>query len=352
MGGKEALFGKTTQELAQICEALGLPRYAPAQIADWLYKKNVSQIKEMTNLSKSGRRLLGERFVIGAAEPVEMRRSADGTLKYLFKFEESRHGEEHRQDPAYVETAFIPETTRATLCVSTQAGCERACRFCMTGLQGLQRNLKSGEILAQYARILEKNRVTNIVYMGMGEPLDNLDAVLESLDLLTSGSGYGFSPRRITVSTVGILPQFERLFTTSGCNIAISLHSPRPAERARIMPVEKKHPVKEVVDFLKASRARTSRRVSFEYILFGGLNDTLAHASEVVSLLHGIRCRINLIPYNGGPESDFTPSSPEATDAFQQTLKAKGMIATIRRSRGGDIDAACGLLSTRRVQAQ
>ena len=347
MSGKEALFGKSTQKLAQICDTLGLPRYAPAQVADWLYKKAVARIDEMTNLSREARRLLGEGYEVGVTEPTDVLQSADGTLKYLFAFQGAP-----RVEAVHVETAFIPEASRATLCVSTQAGCARACLFCMTGLQGLQRNLTAGEILTQYARIPEKSGVTNIVYMGMGEPLDNLDAVLESLKLLTSSSGYGFSPRRITVSTVGLSPQFETLFNGTRCNIAVSLHSPRPAERARIMPVEKNHPIKKVLDFLKASRARNNRRISFEYILFKGLNDTPAHARELVRLLHGIRCRVNLIPYNGGRENDFAASSPEKAAVFQRTLNAKGMIATIRKSRGRDIDAACGLLSTRRLQTQ
>lgn len=347
MSGKEALFGKSTAGLVEICNTLDLPRYAPAQITDWLYKKNASQIEEMTNLSAEARHRLGEGYTVGGVKPIDVRRSVDGTLKYLFTFQETPNC-----SPVYVETAFIPEAARATLCLSTQAGCARACRFCMTGLQGLQRNLTAGEILTQYARIPEKSMVSNIVYMGMGEPLDNLDAVLESLELLTSTTGYGFSPRRITVSTVGITPQFEELYSATRCNIAISLHSTRPAERAAIMPVEKKHPVKKTLDLLKAQRERSSRRISFEYILFDGLNDTPAHARELVSLLHGIRCRINLILYNGGSMNEFSPSSSERATAFQQILNAKGMIATIRKSRGADIDAACGLLSTKKLQDQ
>jgi 23S rRNA (adenine2503-C2)-methyltransferase len=347
MSGKNPLFGMNIEKLTQVCEKLGLPSYAPSQVASWLYKKDIRRIEEMTNLSLEAREFLGEGYTVGGTEPVDVRQSADGTLKYLFA-----HPGEPGGDAVYVETAFIPEASRSTLCVSTQAGCARACRFCMTGLQGLQRNLTAGEILTQYARIPEKNSVTNIVYMGMGEPLDNLDGVMESLDLLTSSAGYGMSPRRITVSTVGISPQFETLFNGTRCNIAVSLHSPRPDERARIMPVEKSHPVNEVLSFLKATRPRSNRRISFEYILFNGLNDTIAHAREVVRLLHGIRCRVNLILYNGGPESGFSASSLDAAAAFQRTLNAKGVTATIRKSRGGDIDAACGLLSTKRLQTQ
>lgn len=345
MSDKEVLFGKSLDRLSEICGGLGLPRYTAAQIADWIYSKNVGQIGKMTNLSKEARQRLSERYVVGVSKPADVQRSADGTLKYLFTFRNSDSGR-----PVYVETAYIPDAGRATLCVSTQAGCARACRFCMTGLQGLQRNLSAGEILTQYAGIPEKDEVTNIVYMGMGEPLDNLDDVLESLELLTAPSGYGLSPRKITVSTVGVTPQFERLFRSTKCNIAVSLHSPHPDERARIMPVEKTHPVNEITDFLKASRARGSRRVSFEYILFDGLNDTPGHAKELVRLLHGIRCRVNLIPYNGAPNGEFSATAPETAAAFQKALNAKGMIATIRKSRGRDIDAACGLLSTKRVQ--
>ncbi len=351
MNGKETLFGQSLFELAEICATLGLPRYTPDQIARWLYKKDATRIEDMTDLSKSSRRILDEMYTVGAVYPADLLYSADGTLKYLFAFDPLPNGETPGREAAYVETAYIPEYSRATLCVSTQGGCARACRFCVTGAQGLQRNLTAGEILSQYARIPEKDRITNIVYMGMGEPLDNLDAVLASLDLLTSGLAFGLSPRRITVSTVGILPQFETLFNGTRCNIAVSLHSPWPEERARLMPVERRHPVNEVLDFLKSQRARSTRRISFEYILFGGINDTVGHAKELIRLLHGIRCRVNLIPYNGGSEAGFTISSPEATLLFQQTLRAKGMIATIRKSRGGDIDAACGLMSTKRLQA-
>ena len=336
---REALLGKTQTELALLCRTLGLQRYTPAQIADWIYKKGAAGITEMTNISRDARRLLGESYEVGMIEPAEVRESTDGTRKYLFAVGVS----------SYVETAYIPEGSRATLCVSTQAGCARACRFCMTGRQGLQYNLTPGEILNQFAALPEREKVTNIVYMGMGEPLDNLSPVLKSLEIFTADTGYSLSPRRITVSTVGICPQFETLFDATCSNIAVSLHSPWPEERARIMPVELRHPVHRVLEFLKTPRARSRRRISFEYILFGGLNDTPAHATELVRLLHGIRCRVNLIPYNPGVESGFRPSTPGATAAFQRALQAKGMIATVRKSRGADIQAACGLMSTRRL---
>lgn len=341
---KQPLLGISANELKRYVREMGLPGYTVDQIADWIYKKNVRNLSEMTNLSRHARNQLEERFDVGIADPVELAVSKDGTRKYLFEMD----------GPVHVETAYIPERTRATLCVSTQAGCARACRFCMTGLQGLQRNLSPNEILNQYAAIPERDTVTNIVYMGMGEPLDNLDSVLESLEILTSESGYGLSPRRITVSTVGITPQFQQLYKASGCNIAVSLHSPWPEERARIMPVENRHPVKKVLDFLKdeqrARKSRQSRRkISFEYVLFSGVNDTVSHAKEIVRLLHGIRCRVNLIRFNAGVDSDFTPAGEEAAARFRDTLAAKGITATVRKSRGQDIQAACGLLSTQRL---
>lgn len=345
-GSKEILLGKTIEELSGIFNGTGFPGYVSEQIAGWIYEKGVRHVSEMTNISRRVREVLEESYDIGITNPAEVRESSDGTKKYLFSV-----------GAAFIETAYIPEDTRATLCVSTQAGCARACRFCMTGRQGLQRNLSAGEILNQYAALPEKQEVTNIVYMGMGEPLDNLDPVLASLRVLTSQAGYGLSPRRITVSTVGILPQFEKLYRETDCNIAVSLHSPWPEERARIMPVEKEHPAHMILEFLKAEhvrqkarqRARSRRKISFEYILFDGINDSAAHANELVRILHGIRCRVNLIPFNQGGEGMFKPARKDMIDAFRKKLVDKGMIATIRKSRGSDIDAACGLLSTRRL---
>ena len=342
MSGIEALLGKTDEEIAEACAAFNLPRYAHRQIIGWLYRRHATSIEEMTDLAKGARTLLAGAYEIGARKPAKEWVSPDGTKKYLFAV----------GDEAFVEAAYIPEEDRATLCVSVQAGCSRACRFCMTGKQGMQKNLTSGEIVNQYRSIPERSKVTNLVYMGMGEPVDNLRPVLSSLEVMTSDYGYGLSPRRITVSTVGILPGLETLIDSSNCNIAISLHSPFPAERRRLMPVEATSPLADVLALIRSKVMAKSRRISFEYILFRGVNDTKKHADELVRILHGIRCRINLIPFNGNSEIAFQPTPEEGVRSFQEWLNRKGMIATIRRSRGQDIGAACGLLSTGEMSAR
>lgn len=333
----QPLFGANDIGLHRICADLGLPSFAWRQIADWLYKKHTSSIDDMTNLSKDARRVLKERCEIAVASPLRESSSVDGTKKYLFS----------TSGGAFIEAAYIPDGRRATLCLSTQAGCRRACRFCMTGKQGLQEDLNPAEILNQYRSLPERESVSNIVYMGMGEPLDNLEAVLESLDVFTGDYGYALSPRRITVSTVGILPALDDIIEKSDCNVAISLHSPFERERKRLMPVESQYPMAAVLEVLKSRKFDRQRRLSFEYILFDGVNDSVGHADELVRILHGLRCRINLIPFNPNPEIVYRPTPTEGVALFQQRLREKGMIATVRRSRGRDIEAACGLLSTK-----
>jgi 23S rRNA (adenine2503-C2)-methyltransferase len=251
-----------------------------------------------------------------------------------------------------VEAAYIPEARRATLCLSVQVGCKMGCLFCQTGRQGFQGNLGPGEILNQIRSLPERERLTNLVYMGMGEPLDNLDSVLASLQILTSDWGYGFSPSRITVSTVGLLPAMLRFLEASRCHLAISLHSPFEEERRRLMPVQTVYPLAEVLRALRGQLPDGRRRVSFEYILFDELNDTARHARELARILRGLPCRINLIPFHPIPGSPLRPSPPERIQAFQDHLKSSGFITTLRKSRGLDIAAACGLLSTRKLLDQ
>ena len=333
---KEKLFGKTLNELIAVTKRVKMPGFAAKQIADWLYKKEIRSIDEMTNLSKKMRDLLSTDYEIGLTDPSNVAESSDGTRKYLYKVLNDK----------YIETAYIPDNERATICVSSQAGCKMGCVFCMTGKQGFQGNLSSNEILNQFRSLPEFGTLTNIVYMGMGEPLDNTAEVLKSLDILTAEWGYGWSPTRITVSTVGLKNTIKEFLEKSRCHLAVSLHSPFDEERRKLMPIQRTNSVKEVLDIIRNFDLNSQRRVSFEYILFKGLNDTPAHIKELSRILNGIKCRINIIRFHQIPGSEFASPGMEATIAFKEALNAKGILTTIRASRGEDIGAACGLLST------
>ncbi len=336
---KELLFGKTLEELVEITVQYGLPKYTAKQIANWLYKKNISSIDEMTNLSKKTRLLLNEKFDVGLHPPVNVQESKDGTKKYLFKV--NTHG--------FIETAYIPEQKRNTLCLSSQVGCKMGCLFCMTGKQGFQANLSSNEILNQLSSIPENENITNIVFMGMGEPMDNLDEVLKSLEILTADWGFEKNPRKITVSTIGIIPAVKQFLNQSNCHLAVSLHSPFENERQLLMPVSKIYPIKEILKELHKYNFDRQRRVSFEYIIFKEFNDTPKHVKELARLLNGINCRINLIRFHKIPNTHLKSTDENRLQEFKNALNAKGIITTIRASRGQDIDAACGLLSTREL---
>jgi 23S rRNA (adenine2503-C2)-methyltransferase len=333
---KEKLYGKTINELIAVTKRVRMPGFAARQIADWLYKKEISSIDEMTNLSKKMRELLSNDYEIGLSAPINVAESSDGTKKYLYKV----------LDNKYIETAYIPDDDRATICVSSQAGCKMGCLFCMTGKQGFQGNLSSNEILNQFRSLPEFSTLTNMVYMGMGEPLDNISEVLKSLEILTSEWGYGWSPTRITVSTVGLKNSIKDFLEKSRCHLAVSLHSPFDDERKALMPIQRTNSVKEVLDIIRDFGFNNQRRVSFEYILFKGLNDTPSHIRELARILNGIKCRINIIRFHRIPGSDFQSPNMAETFAFKEALNAKGILTTIRASRGEDIQAACGLLST------
>jgi 23S rRNA (adenine2503-C2)-methyltransferase len=335
----EPLFGKTLTELQQVVKALELPGFAAGQIADWLYKKRIGSIDEMTNLSKQARNQLKIDHTVGLEPARSVQVSTDGTKKYLFNTSMNK----------YVETAYIPDKERHTVCVSTQVGCKMGCLFCMTGKQGFQGNLTAGEILNQLRSIEEWDRVTNIVYMGMGEPLDNLEEVLKSLEILTADWGFAMSPRRITVSTIGIIPAMKEFLEKSEAHLAVSLHSPFDAERKMLMPVQQVYPLHEVLDEIRSWEFGRQRRVSFEYIMFKDLNDTPRHVKELIKVLNGIRCRINLIRFHPIPDTPLSSSTNERITAFKEELNARGIVATIRASRGEDIYAACGLLSTKEL---
>lgn len=333
---KERLFGKTLNELITVTKRLNLPGYTARQIADWIYRKNIVSVDEMTNLSKKTRDVLREEYEYGLEKPVSVAESTDGTKKYLYRVLNNK----------FIETAYIPESNRATICVSSQSGCKMGCVFCMTGKQGFQGNLSSNEILNQFKSLPEFNKLTNIVYMGMGEPLDNLTEVLKSLEILTSVWGYGWSPTRITVSTVGLINGIREFLEKSRCHLAVSLHSPFDDERRQLMPVQDTNTVREVLNIIRNFDFNSQRRVSFEYILFKGINDTPAHVKELARILNGIKCRINIIRFHPIPGSDFVSPDAVETNEFKEALNAKGILTTIRSSRGIDINAACGLLST------
>ena len=336
---REQLFGKTLEELQALSLNLGLPSYTGLQLAQWLYKKEVQSFDEMTNLSKKARALLVKGYDVGYRDPLTVQESVDGTRKYLFPAREGK----------FIETAYIPEGNRGTVCVSSQVGCKMGCLFCMTGKQGFQGNLTSGEILNQYRSIPEWKTITNLVYMGMGEPLDNLEEVLKSLEVLTSEWGFALSPRRITVSTIGLIPAMMEFLNKSQVHLAVSLHTPFDEERRQLMPVQQVYPLKEVLKEIKSWDFGRQRRVSFEYILFRDFNDSAAHVNELSRILHGIRCRINLIRFHPIPDTPLESPDNETMNRFKDKLNAKGITTTIRASRGQDIWAACGLLSTKKL---
>jgi len=333
---KEKLYGKTLNELIAGTKRIGLPGFAAKQISDWLYKKEIQSVEEMTNLSKKTRELLSVDYEIGLSAPVNVSESSDGTKKYLYKVLKDK----------YIETVYIPDNERATICVSSQAGCKMGCIFCMTGKQGFQGNLTSNEILNQFRSLPEFRSLTNIVYMGMGEPLDNITEVLKSLDILTNEWGYGWSPTRITVSTVGLINGIKEFLEKSRCHLAVSLHSPFDEERRKLMPIQWTNSVQDVLDIIRKFDFNSQRRVSFEYILFKGMNDTPRHIKECARILNGIKCRINIIRFHPIPGSQFQSPDPGAAINFKEALNAKGILTTIRASKGVDMQAACGLLST------
>lgn len=356
----ETLVGKTLSELQEVAQSVGLPKFAGKQLAEWLYIRRATSFDEMTNISLRGREALKAQYIIGRHTPVAHAESADGTKKYLFQIGNQ-----------YIESVYIPDGDRATLCVSTQMGC----RFCMTGTLGFHGQLSAAEILNQIlyfpltSETLCKTQsaesgfvpLTNVVYMGEGEPMDNIDNVLRSLEVMTASWGCAWSPRRITVSSVGILPGLKRFLDESECHLAISLHNPFAIERQGVMPAEKLCHLTDVVSLLKQYDWEHQRRVSFEYICWAGINDTPKHANELLRLLRGLNCRINLIRFHAGVEEirkedkeretqrtgqapRFPASDEKQMEWFRDYLTDHGITTTIRRSRGEDILAACGML--------
>lgn len=336
--GKKALLGMTLDELVALVGEFGMPRFMAGQIAKWLYQSHVRSIDEMTNISKINRARLSERCVIGAMEPIDRQQSKDGTVKYLFPTIGGK----------FVETVFIPDGGRATLCVSSQVGCKMNCQFCQTGKQGFEGNLTTIDILNQIYSLPEQKKLTNVVFMGQGEPMDNLDNVLQTTQVLTADWGYAWSPKRITVSSVGVKNKLKRFLDESECHVAISMHSPLHEQRRQLMPAESQMTIKETVELLKQYDFSHQRRVSFEYIVFSGVNDSMMHLREIVKLVSGLECRINLIRFHSIPHVDLQGADEKKMETMRDYLTNHGVFTTIRASRGQDIFAACGLLSTAR----
>lgn len=338
VNAKKVLLGLTSAELKDAVRQMGMPAFTGGQIARWLYQQHVMSIDEMTNISKQNRELLKANFTIGVMPPVDCQRSKDGTAKYLFPTVSGQ----------CVETVYIPDGERATLCVSSQVGCKMNCLFCQTGKQGWEGDLTAADILNQIYGLPERDTLTNVVFMGQGEPMDNLDAVLRATQILTADDGFQWSPKRITVSSVGVKSKLKRFLDESQCHVAISMHNPLHEQRLALMPAERAMPIAEVLALLRQYDFTHQRRCSFEYICFGGLNDTLAHGREIVKLVSGLECRVNLIRFHQIPDVDLPGSDEQRMERLRDYLTQHGVFTTIRASRGQDIFAACGLLSTAR----
>ena len=333
---KTPLVAMTLDELKNAAKELGMPAFTGAQMAKWLYGKGVRDIDEMTNLSKANREKLKARYEVGGMDPIDCQKSVDGTIKYLFPTASGK----------FVETVYIPDGDRATLCVSSQVGCKMNCLFCQTGKQGFEGSLPAGDILNQIYSLPEVDKLTNIVFMGQGEPMDNLDNVLRATEILTADYGWAWSPKRITVSSVGVKNKLKRFLEESECHVAISMHDPIPSERAELMPAEKGMGIEQVVELLRNYDFSHQRRLSFEYIVFKGVNDSMQHAKAIIKLVKGLDCRFNLIRFHQIPDIPLQGVNDEKMEQFRDYLTSHGVFTTIRASRGQDIYAACGLLST------
>lgn len=337
---KKPLIGLTLQQLRDVAAEIGLRPFAAKQIAAWIYRRRVGDIALMTDLPKAARERLAETYTVGLEPPLTEATSTDGTVKYLFRGAKGRD----------VESVFIPDRDRATLCVSSQAGCKMNCAFCMTGRGGFDGDLTAAQIINQILSIPQSEQLTNIVYMGMGEPMDNLDPVLATIEILTADWGLAWSPRRITVSSIGKLNELRRLLDLTKVHIAISLHNPFPDQRAEIMPVERAYSIVDVIDLLSTYDFSHQRRLSFEYIMWDGVNDSPRYSAALARLIHKLDCRVNLIRFHSIPGSDLRPSPRQRMEAFRDFLNSKGITATIRASRGEDIMAACGQLAGSRAK--
>lgn len=320
-----------------MAESLGLPRFAAKQIAQWIYDKRVRSVADMTNISLSNRqKLIDAGYEVGYEDPSDAAVSKDGTIRYLFATQAGKH----------IESVYIPDHDRATLCVSSQIGCKMNCYFCMTGKQGFNGQLTTTQIMNQIFAIPESQSLTNLVFMGMGEPLDNWPNVAKALDIITAPWGMAWSPKRVTVSTIGQMQHLPEFLEQSQCHLAISIHSPFADERLQLMPVQKAYPIEEVLLLLRQYDWSHQRHLTFEYIIFRGLNDDARHAHALIKLLSGLDCKVNLIRFHAIPDVDLKTSDQASMERFRDILNEHGLTATIRASRGEDIYAACGMLSS------
>ncbi len=333
---KNCLCGITPDELDGLMISDNYDSGMSVRILKKLYKKRPAAISDITNVSKKLKDILTEIACTGILYPVSTQVSDDKTKKYLFRTEDGKE----------FETVFIPDKKRKTICVSTQSGCKMGCRFCVTARYGFRGNLSSREILSQIIGIPEAEGITHIVFMGMGEPMDNLDNVLKACEIITAEWGLSISRRNVTVSTVGITPGVRRFLETSDCNLTLSLHSPFGDERQENIPVEKVYPVNEIINLMKNFTVRNKRRLSISYIMLNELNDTDRHLNALIELFKGSVIRINLLPYHQSGDENFEPSTSERMDYFKHKLVESGISASIRKSRGEDITAACGLLAS------
>lgn len=332
----KSLIGMNPAELREVTDSFGLPGFTAGQIARWIYQKKVTSIDGMTNLSKAARSMLSAEYEVGRVPFSEVVSSCDGTRKYLFPVKGSLHS---------IEAVMIPDGERKTLCVSSQAGCRMNCSFCMTGRGGFHGNLDASQIISQFLSVEESDQLTNTVFMGMGEPLDNFDNVMRCIEILTSDWGFGWSPKRITLSTIGVLPNLRRFLNESRCHLAVSLHNPFGDERLGMMPVQKAYPIEDVIRLIRQYDFSGQRRVSFEYTMFAGVNDSDRHCNALAALLGNLECRVNLIRFHRIPDSPLHPSSDDVMERFRDRLSRSGITTTIRASRGEDIFAACGMLA-------
>ena len=333
---KEKLLGKTLDEMRAAALGCGLKAFVGSQICEWLYSKRARTWDAMTNVGKQAKAVLQEKYDLGVEAPLGVAESSDGTRKYLFPACSEGNA---------VEAVMIPDEDRRTLCVSSQAGCRMGCKFCMTGRQGWHGNLDAAEILSQFLGVDEAAELTNTVFMGMGEPLDNYEAVSRVIEVLTAPWGFGWSPKRITLSTIGVLPVLQRYLDSQHCHLAVSLHNPFGDERLQMMPVQKAWPIEDVVELVRRYDFSGQRRVSFEYTMFAGFNDDKRHADALIRLLRGLECRVNLIRFHKIPDFPYECATDAAMTAFRDRLNNNGIVCTIRASRGEDILAACGMLA-------